>query len=87
MKKEPQAIRFGMRAVKKGFVTPENAVKALKIQENEKSSTGKSRPIGRILLNEGHITLQQMGEVLRGPQAFGEDVQLGEGVTQLLGCS
>jgi len=65
MEKEPEAIRFGMMAVKKGFATPENVVQALKIQENEERSTGKRRPIGRILLNEGHITLQQMGEVLR----------------------
>jgi len=65
MAKEPEAIRFGMMAVKKGFVTPEDVVEALKIQEDEESSTGPRRPIGRILSNEGHITLQQIGEVLR----------------------
>lgn len=65
MEKEPEAIRFGMMAVKKGFVTPEDVVEARKIQESEECSTGKRRPIGRILLNEGLITLQQIGEVLR----------------------
>ena len=65
MEKEPEAIRFGMMAVKKGFVTPEDVVEALKIQESEECSAGQHRPIGRILSNEGHITLQQVGEVLR----------------------
>lgn len=65
MKKEPEAIRFGVMAVEMGFVTSEQVVEALKIQDSEACSTGKSRPIGRILLNEGLITLQQLGEVLR----------------------
>jgi len=65
MEKEPEAIRFGMMTVKKGFVTPEDVVEALKIQEREECSGGPRRPIGRILSNEGHITLQQIGEVLR----------------------
>jgi len=65
MEKEPEAIRFGMMAVKMGFVTPKQVVEALKIQDSEACSTGtRRRPIGRILLNEGLITLQQLGEVL-----------------------
>ena len=73
MGKEPEAIRFGLMAVKKGFVTSENVVEALKVQESEECSTGKRRPIGRILLNEGLITLQQIGEVLSSMGKMGKE--------------
>jgi len=72
MEKGLEAIRFGMMAVKKGFVTPEDVVEALKIQESEECSTGNRRPIGRILSNEGHITLQQVGEVLKSMGKMGK---------------
>ena len=56
---------FGDIAVEKDFITPEQLDEALRIQMHEYSSTGNRRSIGRILLNEGHITLQQIGKVLK----------------------
>ena len=56
---------FGDIAIKKGFITKEQLDMALKIQTYEYSSTGTRRSIGRILLNEGLMTLQQIGEVLK----------------------
>ena len=58
-------ITFGDIALEKGFITKDQLDKALKIQTYEYSSTGNRRAIGRILLNEGLITLQQIGEVLK----------------------
>ena len=45
--------------------TSEQLEDALKKQVKEVISSGKRVSIGRILLNEGHITLQQLGVVLR----------------------
>jgi hypothetical protein len=56
---------FGDIAIEKGFITKDQLELALKIQMDEYSSTGIRRAIGRILLNEGIITLQQIGEVLK----------------------
>ena len=56
---------FGDIALKKGFITKDQLELALKIQIDEYGLTGNRRSIGRILLNEGMITLQQIGEVLK----------------------
>jgi hypothetical protein len=56
--------RFGVTAVEKGFVTPQQVIAAMKIQVLEDCDTGKHRLIGRILLEEGHLTLDQVEEVL-----------------------
>ena len=56
---------FGEIALEKGFVTQEQLDRALGIQAKEDMSEGGHRPIGRILLNEGLITLRQIGSVLR----------------------
>lgn len=56
--------RFGDLAKEKGLITVEELARALRIQADEKSLGGSARPIGRILLNEGFISLLQIGEIL-----------------------
>ena len=55
---------FGEIAMEMGFITKEQLEAALRVQTMEYGSTGNRRSIGRILLNEGLITLLQIGEVL-----------------------
>ncbi|MBW1916188.1 MAG: hypothetical protein JRI86_14855 [Deltaproteobacteria bacterium] len=57
-------IRFGVVAVKKGFVIPEQVVEALEVQVREDLSTGKHRRIGKILLEQQKIDDSQLNEVL-----------------------
>jgi hypothetical protein len=56
--------RFGVLAVEKGFVNPDQVIEALKIQVMEDIEKGKHRLIGRILLEQGLITLSQINNVL-----------------------
>jgi len=56
---------FGDIAIEKGFITKDQLDRALRMQMDEFISTGIRRAIGRILLNEGLITFQQIGEVLK----------------------
>jgi len=64
METEYHDIRFGVVAVKKGFVTPDQVVKALSVQLAEDLRSGVHRPIGTILLDQEIITSQQVKEVL-----------------------
>ncbi|MDY6880686.1 MAG: hypothetical protein SV686_10605 [Thermodesulfobacteriota bacterium] len=74
MEKEQVEERFGILAVKRGFLTEEQVREAVKIQEIEKEKTGESRFIGRILLEQGLISLTQIDEILesvgKGPALF-----------------
>lgn len=65
MTKEDNEIRFGIAAIDKGFVTTEQVINALGIQVKEDISAGKHRRIGMILIEQGHITLKQIDEVLK----------------------
>ncbi len=56
--------RFGILAVEKGFVTADQVIEALKIQVIEDIERGKHRLIGRILLEQGLMTISQIDEVL-----------------------
>ena len=56
--------RFGVIAVKKGFITSEQLVEALAIQVAEDISTGDHDLIGKILFKQGIITMEQIDEVL-----------------------
>ena len=62
--KEVVDVRFGVVAVKKGFITKDKILKALEIQLNEDFSIGKHRLIGKILMDEGLINQVQLEEVL-----------------------
>lgn len=65
MENEQQEIRFGILAVNKGFVTPDQIVKAFETQLAEDLSKGEHKPIGRILLDQELITTEQLDEILR----------------------
>ncbi len=56
--------RFGSAAVEKGFITINQLTEALKIQVMEDIQKAKHRLLGVILLEQGHITNQQINEVL-----------------------
>jgi hypothetical protein len=57
--------RFGVIAVKKGFVTPEQIVRAMEIQPDEDLTTGKHRRIGIILHEQGLIDNLQLDEIIQ----------------------
>ena len=65
MTNDDKALRFGVIAVKKGFVSPEQVIEALNIQVREDISDGKHRRIGMILLKQGHLTSMQVDEILK----------------------
>ncbi|MBN1275983.1 MAG: hypothetical protein JXA35_00725 [Deltaproteobacteria bacterium] len=58
-------MRFGVVAINKGYVTPEQVIEALNIQVKEDISAGKHRKLGMILLGQGYIIQSQIDEVLR----------------------
>jgi hypothetical protein len=55
--------RFGTIAVKKGFVTSEQVLEAVKIQTERNMDGLEHRLIGSILYSMGYITLPQIDEV------------------------
>ncbi len=57
--------RFGVLAVEKGIITADQVIGALRIQVMEDIEKGKHRLIGRILLEQGLITLPQIDDVLK----------------------
>ena len=58
-------MRFGVVAINMGYVTAEQVIEALNIQVKEDVAMGKHRKIGMILLEQGHLTVMQIDEVLR----------------------
>lgn len=73
MKKEKINGSFGSIALEKGFISQDQLDEALRIQKEEDTSTGEHRPIGRILLNEGRITLQQVADILKSMDRLYEE--------------
>jgi hypothetical protein len=57
-------IRFGVVAVKKGFVRREDILNAINIQLDEDFDIGHHRLMGQILVDGGLISIQQRHEVL-----------------------
>ena len=55
---------FGTMAVGKGFVSPDQLMEALEIQEREDMEGKKHRLIGKIFFDMGLMTLPQIEEVL-----------------------
>lgn len=56
--------RFGIIAIEKGFITPEEFIEAMKIQVWEDIQLGTHRLIGVILLNLKKLTSTQVEDVL-----------------------
>ena len=57
--------RFGMMAVEKGFVTPEQIFEAIEIQVKENMEQKKHRFIGTVLVEQGYMRHSQIQEVLK----------------------
>jgi len=64
MEREHLEKRFGVLAVEKGLITAEQVIDALRVQVMEDLEKGKHRVIGRVLLEQGLITLSQIDDVL-----------------------
>ena len=56
--------RFGVVAVKGGFITTDQLYEALKTQVMEELKDDKHRLIGKILYEKRYITMPQIAEVL-----------------------
>jgi hypothetical protein len=56
--------RFGVVAVQKGFVTPDELLGVLKAQVQDDLAKGSHRLLGEILYEQGAMTWAQIGEVL-----------------------
>jgi hypothetical protein len=57
-------VRFGKVAIDKGFITMEQMLNAIEVQVKENIAFGTHRKIGMILMQEGHITIAQIEQVL-----------------------
>ena len=57
--------RFGVTAVKMGFITAEQLVEALAVQVAEDIATGDHDLIGKILFEQGIVTMEQIDIVLK----------------------
>ncbi|MBW2216385.1 MAG: hypothetical protein JRF34_04240 [Deltaproteobacteria bacterium] len=56
--------RFGVTAVKKGYITSDQLIEALAIQVAEDISTGDHDLIGKIFFEQGILTMERIDEVL-----------------------
>jgi hypothetical protein len=61
---EPEK-RFGLIAIEKGYITPNDLIEALKEQIGEDIQKRKHRLIGNILKAKGKMTEAQIQDVLR----------------------
>jgi len=66
--------RFGILAVEKGFITPDILIEALRVQVLDDVEKGRHRLLGRILLEQGHLDLDQIETILK---------ELGKGIPLL----
>ncbi|MGD9162076.1 MAG: hypothetical protein PVG39_26930 [Desulfobacteraceae bacterium] len=58
-------VRFGKVAVDMGFITMDQMLNAIEVQVKENIAFGTHRKIGMILLEQGHITPEQVDKVLK----------------------
>ena len=56
--------RFGMIAIKKGYIAFDQAYEALVTQVTEELDSAKRRPIGEILHEKGYMTPTQIDGIL-----------------------
>nr|WP_320191287.1 hypothetical protein [uncultured Desulfobacter sp.] len=59
-----QKKRFGTIAVEKGFISKDDLAAAIRIQTDENISKGQHRLLGRILMEQGLLTKEQVYQVL-----------------------
>ena len=70
MSEEPKGIehqekRFGIIAIEKGYITPDEFIDALKLQVQDDIQYGSHRLIGEILVTQGTMTVAQVDHVLK----------------------
>jgi hypothetical protein len=65
MDKEQLEKRFGVIAIEKKLITSAQLIEAIRIQVEEDIKKREHRPIGKILLEQGHITAVQIDEILK----------------------
>ena len=58
-------VRFGVVAVAKGYITPDQLFEALKIQVQEDLEKENHRLLGEILIDQNAMTHEQKDEVLK----------------------
>jgi hypothetical protein len=56
--------RFGLHAVRRGFINQQQLDEAIRVQQREINETGKKRFIGRILVDQGLLSISQIDEIL-----------------------
>ena len=56
--------RFGSIAVDKGYITAPQLIEALTLQAKENVEEGKHTLLGEILVKKGHMTQEQVEDVL-----------------------
>ncbi len=56
---------FGLIAIKKGFITEEDLIKALSVQVREDVEFGTHRQVGEILLDLDIMNANQIEEVIK----------------------
>jgi len=56
--------RFGDVAISKGFITPDQLIKAMTFQIKEELNNKKRRPIGEILIEMGYMNTSEVEETL-----------------------
>ena len=56
--------RFAVLSMRKGYITEEHVIEALKIQVNENIENKTHRPIGQILLELGYMNKRQLKDVM-----------------------
>jgi len=59
-----QQRRFGATAVEKGYITFDQLLEAIHIQIVEDVEEDKHRLIGKILCDQGHMSVPQINDVL-----------------------
>jgi hypothetical protein len=64
MEREHLEKRFGVVAVERGYILPEQLIHALKTQVIEDMEKGEHRLVGRILLEQGLLSTSQIEEIL-----------------------
>ncbi len=64
MENEHLERRFGIVAVERGYILPQQLIEALKTQVMEDMTKGEHRLIGRILLEQGLLSTSQIEEIL-----------------------
>ena len=69
-------VRFGKVAVDMGYITMDQMLNAIEVQVKENIAFGTHRKIGMILMEQGHLTLDQIDEVLREIKAKKEALNL-----------